>query len=230
MMLNLYDEYDKYHFQYSAAIFRLLDNNPNIDNMIYPLANLIHQKIENELKQLIVEPHVSGKTFKDFKVDNTHNLDLLLSNDALKKYYKDIEICEIYFKEYRDSVLYFYEILGEDTFLSSRYPIERKENTTTVKKEVDFDALYANWTKYSLACEKMIYMYMAYCSSNTILHLKKIGKIKDASHEEQLINNIIENSFKGFEHVDLEEDKKILNKLIKEFVKRNKYFDIKYVS
>ena len=50
MILGLYNEYDKYCYQYNSAIFRLLDKNPYVSNMIYPLANLIHQRIENELK------------------------------------------------------------------------------------------------------------------------------------------------------------------------------------
>ena len=134
MFLKLYEEYDKYCCQYNSTIFRLLDNNIDVLNMIYPLSNLIHQRIENELKIFIVEPHVNGNTYKSCKVERTHNLDFLLSHENLKKFYDEIEICEKCFEEYKKSILYFYKVLGENTFEKSRYPIEKERAEITNKQ------------------------------------------------------------------------------------------------
>ena len=60
-------------------------------NMILPLTNLIHQKIENEIKSYIIEPHINNKTAKDLKIDNTHKLETLLKKEELKKYYEGID-------------------------------------------------------------------------------------------------------------------------------------------
>ncbi len=93
MNLNLYDEYDKYHNQYISAVYRLLDANPAVENMIYPLSNLIHQLIENEIKIYIAEPHVSKKIYKDFDIGNKHEIDYLLKHPELKKYYDEKYVC-----------------------------------------------------------------------------------------------------------------------------------------
>lgn len=229
MKLDLFDEFDKYNFQYSFAIFRLLDNNPYVMEMILPLTNLIHQKIENEIKMYISEPHINEETFKELKIDNTHKLIRLLERDELKKYYEGIEICERYYEQYKKSVIYFYEILGVDSFLNSRYPIQTTKNDITIKKEVDYDELYQKWTEYSIASGKLISMYMAYCSSNTILYLKTLGKMNNELEIDNYINGIIEESFENFRGINLEEEKNDIFELIKEFVKRDKYFDMSYV-
>ena len=134
MFLKLYEEYDKYCCQYNSTIFRLLDNNIDVLNMIYPLSNLIHQRIENELKIFIVETNVNRNTYKSCKVERTHNLDFLLSHENLKKFYDEIEICEKCFEEYKKSILYFYKVLGENTFEKSRYPIEKERAEITNKQ------------------------------------------------------------------------------------------------
>ena len=106
MKLELFDEFYKYDYQYTFAIFRLLDKNPDVIDMILPLTNLIHQKIENEIKLYISEPHINNETFKDFRIDSTHKLKQLLEREELKKYYEGIDICENYYEEYKKSVLY----------------------------------------------------------------------------------------------------------------------------
>lgn len=228
MNLELFEEFQIYHIQYSSAIFKLLDNNPDVMNMILPLTNLIYQKIENDIKLYISEPHISTKTFRDLKIDN-HHLNKLIDREELKKYYEDIDICEKYFDEYKKSVLYFYKILGEDSFINSRYPIEIKNNLITNKRNVDYDELYQKWTEHCLATEKMTYMYMAYCSSNTLILLKRQGKINGEIEENMYINNIIEHSFSEFTNINLDEDKKIIFELMKNYIKRRKYFDDRYV-
>lgn len=229
MKLELLDEFDKYDFQYSSAIFKLLDNNPDIMDMIFPLINLIHQKIENQIKMYISEPHMKRETFKELKIDNTHKLKDLLERKELKKYYEGIEICENYYERYKKSVIYFFEILGEDSFLNSRYPIQRNKNDVTLKKDIDYDELYEKWTEYSLASVKMALMYIAYGTSNTIIYLKNTGKIQSELDIDALIMKIIQDSFMNLRGVDLEEEVQDFFILTKEFVKRDKYFDVNYV-
>jgi len=229
MKLDLFDEFSKYDYQYTFAIFRLLDQNPNIMDMILPLTNLIHQKIENEIKMYISEPHINEQTFKELKIDNTHKIRQLLEREELKKYYDDINICEKYYKKYKKNVLYFYEILGEDSFLNSRYPIEINQNTITIKKAVDLDELYKNWTEYCEIAEKLTFMYIAYGSSNYIIYLKKENQIHNEQEEDIYIKKIIEESFMQLEYINLEDEKYEIFKLIKEYVKRDKYFDMSYV-
>lgn len=229
MKLEFYDEYDKYHKQYIAAVYRLLDSNPDIENMIYPLSNLIHQLIENEIKIYIAEPHVSKKTYKDFDIGNKHEIDLLLNHDELKKYYDEIDICEKIFIEYKKIALYFYNILGDNTFENSRYPIKSKEKKNPKKKKVDFECLYKRWTDYCVLSQKLMSIYSAYCSSNTVIKLKNDNVIKNEKEENAIINKIVEESFKGIDDKLLDNEKEELYCFIKLFVKRNKYYDEKYI-
>lgn len=229
MNLNLYDEYDKYHNQYISAVYRLLDANPDVENMIYPLSNLIHQLIENEIKIYIAEPHVSKKTYKDFDIGNKHEIDYLLKHPELKKYYDEIDMCEKCFKEYKKVTLYFYEILGEGTFENSRYPIKSKERRITKKKKVDFALLYTKWTDYCVLSQRMMIIYSAYCSSNTVLKLKMENKIINESQENRVIDEIVSAAFNGTDEKILDNEKEELYYFIKLFVKRNKYYDEKYV-
>jgi len=227
--LDLLDEFNKYNFQYSFAIYRLLDNNPDIMDMILPLTNLIHQKIENEIKFYISEPHMNNKTFEELNISNTHQLEKLLNREELKKYYEGIEECEKYYNNYKKSIIYFFEILGKESFLNSRYPIQRKENEITTKKEVDFNELYKKWSEYSIASGKVTVMYMAYCSSNTIIYLRNEGQFNSENEEDAYILKIIEESFSSYKGINLEEEKKELFILIKTFANRNKYYDISYI-
>lgn len=229
MKLELFNEFEKYSFQYNFAIFTLLNNNPYVMDMIFPLTNLIHQKIENEIKFYISEPHINEKTFKELKINNTHKLIKLLERDELKKYYEGIETCEKYYREYIDSVIYFYEILGKESFLNSRYPIKTEQNNVTAKKEVDYDELYKKWTEYSEASINLSLMYVAYCSSNTIIYLKKEKKIKNELQENIYIEKIIEEFCGDLKSVDIKEEKNKIFILLKEFIKRNEYFDKRYI-
>lgn len=229
MNLKLFEEFDIYNFQYGLAIYRLLDSNPNIMDMIYPLINLIYQKIENEVKMYIAEPHMREKTFKELKIENTHKLNDLLTREELRKYYEDIEICEKYFKSYTESVKYFYEILGDNCFLNSRYPIQKEQNDISLKKKVNREELYKKWAEYSIASGKFISMYMAYGSSNTIIYLKREGKINNEFEENRYIEEIVCDAFCDIKGIDFESEKNDIFLLIKEFVKRDKYFDMDYV-
>ncbi len=229
MNLEFYDEYDKYHNQYISAIYWLLDANPNIKKMIYPLSNLIHQLIENEIKMYIAEQHIGTRTYEDFHIENTHKIDNLLNHSEFKKYYDGIDICEEIFSQYRDAALYFYNILGDNTFEKSRYPIKGKEKKIPKKEDVDFNELYNKWTEYCILSQKMMIIYMAYCLSNLIIKLKVEHKVKNELEENKLISDVVEKSLEGITQESMESEKKELYSFIKLFVKRNKYYDEKYV-
>lgn len=229
MKLEFLNEHIKYHEQYSSAIYRLLDGNPDIENMIYPVLNLIHQLIENEIKFFIAESHVRDKTYKDFGIGNEHNIDSLLNHSELKKYYDEIDMCKRCFDEYKKATLYFHKILGKDTFMNSRYPIKSKERRIPKKKKVDFDLLYSKWTDYSVLSQKMMIIYCAYCSSNSIIKLKMENKIKNEIEENIIINKIVEDTFEDIAKEFLDNEKEELYYFIKLFVKRDKYVDERYV-
>lgn len=229
MNLEFYDEYDKYHNQYISAVYWLLNSNPNIKKMIYPLSNLIHQLIENEIKMYIAESHVNKKTYKDFGIDNTHNIDKLLNHLELKKYYDGIDICEKIFTKYKNVALYFYNILGDNTFENSRYYIKKNEKKIPKKKMVDFNELYEKWTEYCILSQKMMIIYSAYCSSNSIIKLKSENKVKSEIEENKLINDIVEKSFEDIAQEWIENEKQEMYCFIKLFIKRNNYYDEKYV-
>lgn len=230
IQFELFGEYLIYKNQYQNAIYRLLDKNANIKNMIYPIALLIHQMIENDLKFLVVEPHISGKSFKEYKVDNTHNLKLIFEKNELKKYYDEIDLCNQIFDEYKSSILYFFELLGEDTFLKSRYPFEKETNSISLKNNVNVDDLYDIWGKYCIANVKVILVYIAYCSSNVILFLKKNGNLINDVQELKVIDEIANDMFSELDIESMDFENQLLKELILQFVKRNKYYDINYVQ
>lgn len=227
--MKLFKEFDKYDFQYEQAIYKLLDNNPHINDMILPVVNLIYQKIEIEIKFLIAEPHIRKETFKELGISNTHDLKSLFDREELKKYYEDIDVCEHYYNEYKDNVLYFYEIMGKQSFLNSRYPIETNKNEITLKNNIDISELYQRWTRYCLVYSKIIQIYIAYSSFNIIVYLKKLGIINDEIEEENSINQLIEEYYSDYPIDDYQEERKESYSLIKLFIKRNKYFDDSYI-
>ena len=229
MKLKFLDEHIKNHQHYSSAIYRLLDGNPDVGNMIYPISNLIHQLIENEIKFFIAESHVREKTYKDFGIGNEHDIDSLLNHIELKKYYDEIDMCKRCFDEYKKVVLYFHKILGEDTFMNSRYPIKSKERRIPKKKEVDFNLLYSKWTDYSVLSQKMMIIYCAYCSSNSVIKYKNDNKVENEIMENIIIDKIVENTFADIAKEFLDNEKEELYYFIKMFVKRNSYYDEKYV-
>lgn len=186
--------------------------------------------IENDLKFLVVEPHISGKSFKEYKVDNTHNLKMIFEKDELKKYYDEIPLCNQIFDEYKSSILYFFELLGEDTFLKSRYPFEKGTNNITLKKNVNIDDLYDIWSKYCTANIKMFLVYIAYCSSNAVLFLKENGNISRDKQELRVIDEIANDIFSELGNECMDYEEQFLKELILRFVKRNKYYNINYVQ
>lgn len=131
--VELMKEFVLYDFQYREAIYKLM-NNSNPEEYIYPLLALIHQMLENELKMSIIESTNNRKSLRELKIENTHDLKRLVEREEFRIYYDEIYEFEEIYIQYKNLILYFYEILGKDTFLNSRYPIERMENFVTKKK------------------------------------------------------------------------------------------------
>lgn len=77
--------------------------------------------------------------------------------------------------------------------------------------------------------QKMMIIYSAYCSSNTVLKLKMENKIINEIQENKIIDEIVNGAFKGIDEKLLDNEKEELYYFIKLFVKRNKYYDEKYV-
>lgn len=219
--VELMKEFVLYDFQYREAIYKLM-NNSSPQEYIYPLLALIHQLIENQLKMSLIECTNNRKTLKELKVENTHNLKTIVEREEFFIYYDEIEKISTIYNEYRKYVIYFYEILGEDTFLNSRYPIERFENIATVKNKIDYKELYENWTKYSLLSYEIGLIRIAYSYSNTIFYLLEHGLEKEKIKEE--MKGIIIETCMGVEEMT----KKVLEYLDL-YIKRNKHIDYGYV-
>jgi len=169
------NEFAIYVIQYRKAIYKLI-NGEELEKYIYPILMLVYQLIENELKMIIVANNNNGETASELKIDQTHDLKLLIERQEFFKLYDEIPICIEMFKKYKESVLYFYEILGNNTFLKSRYPIEKSQNCITIKKEINYKEFYNNWTKYSLCLAEMEIMNTAYSYFNTVIYWKQEGK------------------------------------------------------
>lgn len=216
-------EENKYIEQYHKSIFKLMDNS-DISNYEYPLINLVHQTIENGLKYLIAESTYNEQTYKDLDIHNTHCLDELLSRDELKKYYEGVEEFESIFDEFKEKVHYFGNVLGKNTFLNSRYAIETKVNKKTYKKEINYDEFYKNWSRYSELYRYMMFLYVSYSYSNSIIYFKK----QKMSEEE--LNSLQFSMVKELEAEVSEIEQVLIYLWIDKFVKRNKYYDEKYVN
>lgn len=216
-------EENKYIEQYHKSIFKLMDNS-DISNYEYPLINLVHQTIENELKYLIAESYYNEQTYKELNIHNTHNLDELLDRNELKKYYEGVVEFENIFKKFKEKVLYFGNVLGKNTFLNSRYAIEIKVNKKTCKKQINYDEFYDNWSRYSELYRYMMFLYVSYSYSNSIIYFKKQGM----SNEE--LNLLQFSMVKELENELNETEQVLIYTWIDKFVKRNKYYDEKYVN
>lgn len=219
--LDVVKEFYLYDFQYRNAIYNLL-NDKNAEEHIYPTLALIHQMLENQLKMQLIESTNNKKTLKMLRVENTHDLKCLIEKDEFRIYYEEIESIYIIYCEYKKSIIYFYEILGKDTFLNSRYPIERYENISTVKKNINYKELYENWNKYSLLSAEMLLIGIAYSYSNTVFYLLEKGWQREKIKEK--MKSVISETCMGIEEMIV----KVLNYLDL-YIKRNKYIDYGYV-
>lgn len=216
-------EENKYIEQYHKSIFKLMDKS-DISNYEYPLINLVHQTIENELKYLIAESNYNEQTYKDLNIHNTHCLDDLLLRDELKKYYEGIEDFERIFGEFKEKVHYFGNVLGKNTFLNSRYAIETKINKRTYKKTINYDEFYENWARYSELYRYMMFLYVSYSYSNSIIYFRN----QKMSEEELNLLQLTMVKKLGTELNKIEQV--LIYTWIDKFVKRNKYYDEKYVN
>ena len=159
--INLLLEESKFINQYTIATTELLNSNNNI-KIIYPIVNLIHQTLELELKSLIVDNHIDYKTYCDLGISNEHNLVELIKHDRIKKYYEGIVEIECEFTALNKCIVYFSQLLGDNTFQKSRYAIEKKQNIISKRKPIDFEELKKQWTIYSVLSVKLHLIHMAY--------------------------------------------------------------------
>lgn len=134
--IELILEENNFVTQYRIATTELL-NNHNSNKMIYPIVNLIHQTIELDLKSLIVDNHIDSKTYFDLGISSEHNLENLIKEDRIKKYYENIPEIECEFTALSNCIQYFSQLLGDKTFQKSRYAIEKRKNIISTRKTVN---------------------------------------------------------------------------------------------
>ena len=75
----------------------------------------------------------------------------------------------------------------------------------------------------------MMIIYCAYCSSNSVIKYKNDNKVENEIMENIIIDKIVENTFEDITKEFLDNEKEELYYFIKMFVKRNNYYDEKYV-
>lgn len=201
--LDLILEEGRFISQYRLAATELL-NSSNNSQFIYPIINLIHQTIELELKNLIMNNHNENRSYKELKIVSTkHLLDTLVKNTNIRQYYENIPEIECEFTALNKCVQYFYKLLGEDTFQKSRYAINKDSNTIYERKPINFQELKEQWNIYSLLSMKIHIIHIAYHIVNMI-HLIDNSSNNGDSYEEcekAIIREIPEfekNNFKNY--------------------------------
>lgn len=221
---NIAIEEINYLEQYNKAISKLMDG-VNEKEYIYPLINLIHQLIELDIKSYIAESMYNQKTYQKLRIDNCHDLKRLIENEQLKKYYNNISEFEDFFKKFSETVLYFSQVLGNQTFLNSRYYLKKDINEVTLKKNVDISEFSNKWIQYREMSNTMGLMYIAFINAMIVLYLDR-NNLKEEIDE--FIQKII-NSFK--EDANMEEDslKRIIY-YMKKYITRNEYYGDYYAK
>lgn len=115
-----YDRHFLYQNQYILAIDSLLKL--DIKDIYLPLINLISQTIENDLKAFIIDYDFTDDTAKELDV-NHHNLEKLVNDEFIIETLENIDKFKKIYELYKKEVLFFNNILGNKTFIKSRYPI-----------------------------------------------------------------------------------------------------------
>ena len=160
--INLILEDSKFITQYRLAVLELLKSKNNI-KFIYPIINLIHQTIELELKNLIMNNYSESRSLKELQLVSTkHPLVILIEHSNIKLYYKDIPEIEYEFTALNKCVHYFSELLGDNTYQKCRYAIDKEKNVISKRKIIDFEELKKQWNIYSLLSAKIHLIHMAY--------------------------------------------------------------------
>ena len=204
---NLLLEESKFITQYILATTELLKSNNN-NKIIYPIINLMHQTLELELKSLIVDNHIDSKTYYDLGISNEHNLESLIKHDSIKKYYENIVEIECEFTALNKCIVYFSQLLGDNTFQKSRYAIEKKQNIISKRKAIDFEELKKQWFIYSILSTKLHLIHIAYYIVNDMPSILNNSNYYNIC-KEAIISEIPNFEKANFEHyINLYEQRK----------------------
>ena len=164
--INLILEDSKFITQYRLAVLELLKSKNSI-KFIYPIINLIHQTIELELKNLIMNNYNESRSLKELQLVSTkHPLYVLIEHSNIKLYYDGIPEIECEFTALNKCVHYFSELLGDNTYQKCRYAIDKEKNVISKRKKIDFEELKKQWNIYSLLSAKIHLIHMAYSIVN----------------------------------------------------------------
>ena len=160
--IDLILEDSKFITQYRLAVLELLKSKNSI-KFIYPIINLIHQTIELELKNLIMNNYNESRSLKELQsVSTKHSLVALIEHSNIKLYYEGIPEIECEFTALNKCVHYFSKLLGDNTYQKCRYAIEKDKNVISKRKIIDFEELKKQWNIYSLLSAKIHLIHMAY--------------------------------------------------------------------
>lgn len=196
--IDLILEDSKFITQYRLAVLELLKSKNSI-NFIYPIINLIHQTIELELKNLIMNNYNESRSLKELQLVSTkHPLVVLIEHSNIKLYYEGIPEIECEFTALNKCVHYFSELLGDNTYQKCRYAIDKEKNVISKRKIIDFAELKKQWNIYSLLSAKIHLIHIAYYIVNdmpSILNNSKTNKICQ--------DIIISEIYKKYRHMDL---------------------------
>ncbi len=207
LRINLILEESKFITQYTIATTELLKSSNNSE-IIYPIINLIHQTLELDLKSLIVDNHIDSKTYTDLGISNEHNLENLIKHDSIKKYYENIIEIECEFTALNKCIMYFSQLLGDNTFQKSRYAIERNQNIISKRKKLDFKELRRQWSIYSILSAKIHLIHIAYYLVNDMPSILNDSNLYDIC-KKTIISEVPIFARTNFEqYIDLYEQRK----------------------
>lgn len=212
-----FDTYIEYKKQYVSLIMVVLNSN-NFEEYIIPCINLIYQFIENELKAFILEFY-SNEDWNTISMKiSTHNIKKLSEDEFFcKKEFKEIEFFKDLYLKVCKSINYFYNLLGNNTFFKSRYPVEKVKNKKSFNKiivnKLEFKKNFLNF----ITC--MDYINLVYSS-----YLLFKSFLLRNRFENKKIEEYIKESFDKLNNDNkLDKEKsELIKKIINEFAKNIK--------
>lgn len=182
-----------------------------LDEYILPLINLIHQYIEICLKDFILDYDMGNFTAVDMKID-THDLKKLVEDEFFcKKNFKNIKYFNDNYSLLKDSVLYFYELLGRNTFLNSRYPVLKNENSVSITK-INIDKIEFV-KKYHQFITSLMAIILVFCAEKLIMCVAFQTYINEANGIKEKYETTV-NNFLNKEELCNFEQKNLLYDLI----------------
>ena len=195
----------------------------NVESTFLPIINLILQFIENDLKSFIIEYDLYPGSAKGLEIQH-HNIRKLVDDELFtKKFTKHADFKKIY-DLYKQEALYFYSLLGKQTFLSSRYPVKSDCQENSIKnKEIDVQSIIYHWKTYFDCLSKINFVlgvnylyesiviekkFLNLSSKNVVFNYVKVNfKTKDITNSDISYNSILDMM------ID-EEEKKIIKYII----------------